>query len=326
MRARRATTVTAVTTASLLAVAGLLAGCGGGGSNGGGGSASSVGDTSGGSAVSAAPQAGGKLAPGASADSGSGSGSGGGSGTENSARVIPITRAVVYHGTITVRVKDVEASVARAEGFATGVDGLVYAEQTSSEPRRKGSSTATMTLKVPPTQFRPVLNELGGLGTQLSRSQTAEDVTSQAVDIASRLRSQQASVARLRALLDRATTVGAIVQVEGELSQRESDLEALEAQQKRLSELVDLATINVTFVTPDVKVAAPVKKDHLGFLTGLGGGWNALVAAVLVALTVAGALLPFVLLVVLLGVPVWLVVRTRRHPAPAPAQATASDG
>jgi Domain of unknown function (DUF4349) len=317
MRRRRASTVTALTTASLLAGAMLLAGCGRGES---GGTASS----SGGSSVrapAASADSSGKVAPGTAEDSSTA----GGSGTSTSAMVVPITRAVVYHGDITVRVKDVTAAVARAEGFATGVDGLVFAEQTSSEPGRKGASNATMTLKVPPTQFRPVLNQLGGLGKQLSRSQTAEDVTSQAVDVESRLRSQRASVARLRALLDKATTVGAIVQVEGELSQRESDLEALEAQQKSLNELVDLATVSVSFVAPHAKTPAPVKKDNLGFLPGLSGGLTALLAVVVLTLTAAGALLPFVITLALVGVPVWLVPRSRRHPA-ATAAPAASDG
>jgi hypothetical protein len=169
-----------------------------------------------------------------------------------------------------------------------------------------------------------VLNQLGGLGKQLSRSQTAEDVTSQAVDVASRLRSQRSSVARLQALLAKATTVGAIVQVEGELSQREADLEALEAQQKKLTELVDLATINVSFVAPDVKVAA-VKKDNLGFMSGLRGGLTALLVVVAVALTAAGAALPFLITLALVGLPAWLVLRSRRHATPAAAPA-ASDG
>jgi hypothetical protein len=311
MRARRATTATALSAVSLIAAATVLAGCGG--SNNG----SETADSGAGSGMRAPSAAGG---PGSSASKADGSASGGGSGTHTSARVVPITRSVVYRGEITVRVKNVAAAVARAEGFATGVDGLVYAEETSSEAGLKGAANATMTLKVPPTQFRPVLNQLGGLGKQLSRSQTAEDVTSQAVDIASRLRSQRSSVARLQALLAKATTVGAIVQVEGELSQREADLEALEAQQKTLSELVDLATINVSFVAPDVKVAT-VTKDHLGFMSGLRGGLDALLVVVVVGLTAAGALLPFVITLALVGVPAWLVLRSRRHATPAVARA-----
>ena len=225
MRARRATTVTALTIASLLAGTTLLTGCGGGGSQ----NLNTSSDRGGVAAGASAAPARGSGKPAAGSP---GSASGGASATNTSARVVPITRAVVYRGEITVRVRNVAAAVSRAESLATGVDGLVFAEQTSSEPGQKGASNATMTLKVPPNQFRPVLNQLGALGKQLSRSQTAEDVTSQAVDVESRLRSQKASVARLRALLDRATTVGEVVQVEGDLSQREADLEALEAQQK----------------------------------------------------------------------------------------------
>jgi len=139
------------------------------------------------------------------------------------------------------------------------------------------------------------------------------------------LRSQKGSVARLRALLDRATTVGEVVQVEGDLSQREADLEALEAQQKRLNELVDLATINVSFVAPQVKTAPPAEKSHLGFLSGLRGGLGALLVVVLVTLTAAGALLPFVITLALVGVPAWLVLHSRRHPGRSAAPA-ASDG
>jgi hypothetical protein len=316
MHARRATTATALTAVSLIAAATVLAGCGGNNTG------SKTSDSGGAGGAARAPSA---VRPNKAASEADGSASGGGSGTHTSARVVPITRSVVYRGEITVRVKNVAAAVARAEGFATGVDGLIYSEETSTDPGRRQASQATMSLKVPPTQFRPVLNQLGGLGKQLSRSQTAEDVTSQAVDLESRLRSQRSSVARLQALLAKATTVGAIVQVEGELSQREADLEALEAQQKKLSELVDLATINVSFVAPDVKVAVVKTDDNLGFMSGLRGGLNALLVVVVVALTAAGALLPFLITLALVGVPVLLLLRSRRHATPAAAPA-ASDG
>ena len=89
-------------------------------------------------------------------------------------------------------------------------------------------------------------------------------------------------------------------------------------------DLVDLATINVSLVAPDVQVAPPVEEDNLGFLNGLRGGLSALLVVVVVALTAAGAALPFLITLALIGVPVLLVLRSRRRPAPAPAPA--SDG
>jgi hypothetical protein len=317
MRTRPGINALAVT--AIVATA-LISGCGGGSSGGSTSDARAMSDSSSGGDSAQRGAVAGPAAPEKEA-SGGGSGSGG---IRNSAAVVPITRDVVYRGEITVRVKDVGAAVSRAEAFASGVDGVVFAEQTTTDPGRKGATRATMTLKVPPTQFRPVLGQLADLGKQLSRAQTAEDVTGQMVDIESRLRSQRRSVARLQTLMSQATTVGAIVQVEGELSQREADLEALEAQQKKLGELVDLATINVSFVSPEVKSPVPPTEDDLGFLSGLRDGWDALAAVAVVALTVAGALLPFLITLALVGVPVWLVLRSRRHPAtPAPA---GSDG
>jgi uncharacterized protein DUF4349 len=304
MRGRQGLAATILTG---VAAAALLAGCSGG--------FDGTSATSGGSGAEGAPQRAadsaveggssaksGAAAPNALADQG---------GRSTSARVLPPGRDVVYRGQITVRVKDVAAASARAESSVSAVDGVVFAEETTTNPGRRETATASLTLRVPPSQFRPLLDRLATLGTQLSRSQTAEDVTTQVVDLESRLASQRRSVARIRALLDEATTIGQIVQVEGELARREADLESLEAQQAKLKDITDLATIELSLVERGVKSPAEDDEDF-GFLVGLRGGVGALLAAVVVGLTVAGAALPFAITLALVGVPVWLVVRRRR--------------
>lgn len=300
-----------------VAAVALLAGCGGGERA--SGSSSGAADTSAakGPAQGELDGAGGS----SSATKGTGSESAGDTERNTSARVLPADRDVVYRGQITVRVKDVTASAVRAESYVRAADGVVFAEETTTRPGRKGDASASMTLRVPPTQFRPLLDRLGGLGKPLSRSQTAQDVTTALVDLESRLSSQRRSVERIRGLLDQATTIGQIVQVEGELARREADLESLEAQQKKLKDVTDLATIELSLVSPDVK-APPAEKDDLGFLSGLRGGWGALIGAVAVALTGVGALLPFVITLALVGVPAWLVTRTRRRSPTATSDAT----
>lgn len=307
MRAR-ATTLTA---AAVLAGLGLVAGCGPGG-----GSSNDATSASGG--TKAAPPVPGAhprdaLGDGTAADEA-------GTVTQGtSARVLPMGRDIVYRGELTVRVKDVSAAAARAEDLVIGMGGIVFGEESSTDPGRAHASHASLTLRVPPTQFRPLLDRLARLGKPLTRSQTAEDVTGAVVDVRSRVASQRRSVARLQALLDRADTIGAIVQVEGELSRRESDLESLEAQQKKLADITDLATVDVTFVAPDVKVAPPADDKNLGFGNGLRNGLHALGAVVVVGLTGLGAAVPFVVCLVVLGLPAWLLLRGRRRPRdPAP--------
>lgn len=225
------------------------------------------------------------------------------------ARVRPAGRDIVYRGEISVRVKNVTAAADRAESLARSVDGVVFAEETTNVPGSPDESSARLTVRVPPAQFRPVLRKLAALGDRLSQSQTAEDVTTEVVDTRSRVATQTRSVARVRALLGKANTIGEVVQIESELAKREADLESLQAQLARLQDVTELATIEVTFVGP-AAVAADDEMD-LGFLTGLRGGWDAFVSVVLVGLTVIGALLPFLIAAALLGVPAWLLVRPR---------------
>jgi hypothetical protein len=321
-----------VAASGALLLAGALTACGGG-ADGGGDSAtagralSSAGDPAGGDT---APSARADLLNGGEGDAAAEDGNGGSKDdappTSTAARVLPSDRDVVYTGSVSVRVTDIRRATDRVEALALGVNGIVFAEQSSTNPQHPRYGDATLTIRVPPTAFGPTLDAVGRLGKELDRQRSAEDVTTQVTDTASRLRTQQRSVDRVRVLLSRAKTIGEVVQVESELSRREADLESLEAQLKKLDDLTSLATVEVHLTSPQpAAVVKPKPKDdsNLGFLSGLSDGWDAFVAIVLVALTVVGALVPFVLAAGLVGVPLLLVWRSRRRTPTAPPSAPA---
>lgn len=243
-------------------------------------------------------------------------------GTSTAARILPVQREVVYRGAISVRVKDVGEAADRVEALVLGVAGIVSAQQVSTDPREPAYGEASMTVRVPPATFGATLDAVGRLGRELDRSRSAEDVTAQVVDTDARLRSQQRSVDRVRVLLSRARTIGEVVQVESELARREADLESLQAQLKRLTDLTALATLQVRLVAP----APPTKPadTQLGLLAGLSDGWGAFVRVVLVTLTVLGALVPFAVAAGLLAAPLLLWRARRRTPVSPPAAPAAS--
>ncbi|HSK32012.1 MAG TPA: DUF4349 domain-containing protein, partial [Propionicimonas sp.] len=72
--------------------------------------------------------------------------------------------------------------------------------------------------------------------------------------------------------------------------------------------------ITISLQTPEAVVEAEIP----GFLSGLTAGWNALVTSSRVLLTIVGAILPFVALVALIGIPVVLWRRRVRRVATAP--------
>ncbi len=227
-------------------------------------------------------------------------------------------RRQVRTGDLAVRVRDVDAAVARVRSLAVSADGYVGDERTVTDPgqpgagaSRAGSGTSSqLTLRVPEANLDAVMTQVAGLGTLLSRSTSSTDVSGTYVDTQARLQTQRESVARVRALLGRATTIGQVVQVEGQLAGRTAELEALEARLANLDDQTTLATLKVS-LTPPVAAATAATVQDATFLSGLRGGWHALGAGVSAALVVLGAVLPFAAVAAVVGVPVWLARRRR---------------
>jgi hypothetical protein len=276
-----------------------LAACGGGG---GGSSDSGERSTAGGAAAPAATP-GGDQAQRKQAAGGSGSGRDGGATAQPP---LPSGRAVVYTADLRIRAEDVDASATRAKQMASAAGGYVEHESGSSDP--PGS---TITLKIPSDRYAGVLDQLSRrLGTKLSLSQQADDVTGEVADVDSRVRSAKAALASFRKLLDKATTVGEIIDVEQEISSREADLESLQARQKALAQSTQYATVTVTLEA----TAKPVRRheDRGGFVGALGDGWHAFTGFLGGVAVVFGWLLPFLVTAAIIVAPV-VAYRNRRR-------------
>ncbi len=235
--------------------------------------------------------------------------------------VAPTDRSIVYTGQLTLRTADVDALLRQATDLATANGGYVEAENSTTGGDQDGGASAKLVLKVPAAQYQSSLDRLAGFGQVLTRQSQAQDVTQQVVDVASRVKSQQASVDRIRALMAQAPSIAEVVSLESELSHREADLESLQSQQQTLSAQAALSTITLEVRTqPRAAAPAPVKKaDGFGSSLGhaLAGGWHVLAAIGGGLLIGLAATAPFLLVLAPVG---WVLLRLwRRRPAPAAA-------
>jgi hypothetical protein len=201
-----------------------------------------------------------------------------------------------------------------AINVATGLGGHVADEESRSDSHGK-LDRVDLTLRVPSDSFAKALDQLGDLGTVRSRQQSVEDVTTQVIDIEARVKAQAASVASIERLLARATTIAEIISIERQLSSRQAELDSLKQQQKWLADQTSLSTVQVTLVRPEVSK----DEDHAGFLGGLESGWHALGRSTVAVGTALGAVLPFAVVLALIGAPGWVLYRRRRVDAPTPA-------
>lgn len=240
-------------------------------------------------------------------------------------------RSRILTATVTLKVADVGRAVAIASGAAVGAGGYVGSATTTAASGPGTGPTASLVLRVPNPRFDSVLSQVSApaVGKVTSSAQTESDVTGQVADLASRLATQEQSLARVRVLFAKATSVGQVIALESALTERESTLESLQAQQRALAGQVDDATISLTLLGPGVQVKVvhhPVQ--HAGFVSGLRGGWHALQHLGRGVAVVAGALLPFVPVVAILaGLGWWFTRRQRRqHPPTTSPTPTGTPG
>jgi hypothetical protein len=227
---------------------------------------------------------------------------------------------------MTVSVKrgeSVATKADQAEAIANGVGGEV-----DTDDRTTGKyPSATLLLRVPPEDLSTVLHDLSALGIEKSRQLSTRDVTSRVADVTSRVASSRAAIARLRVLYQHAVKVSDVITIESELSDRESDLESLQAQQRALDAETSTAAITLSLVSaPPVKhKVVPATHHHRsGFVGGLLNGWDAFARGAAWVATAVGAVLPFAVLLAVIALLirlVWPRLRPPREPAATPPAA-----
>ena len=226
-------------------------------------------------------------------------------------------RDVIATAQVTVRTTD----VARArDGVGDVLRRYVgYVAEERTERDRDGEMRrSVLRLRVPTAKFDRALADLEDLAPAVDIDRATEDVTQQVVDVASRIRTQEISLGRLRGFLGRATAIDDVVRLEAEIARREGDLGSLRAQQRELRDLTSESTITVRLERVAAKEGA--EPDETGFLAGLATGWDAFTATVAGLSQAAGVALPFAVVLALVGAPLVLWLRRRRTPpAPQPA-------
>ncbi len=233
-------------------------------------------------------------------------------------RLVPTGQQLIYTAQLSVRARDVGAAVSRATLIAAQAGGYVSSEDASTDQDHPAQSSATIELKVPVAAYAATLARLsGGLGTQLSLRQQAQDVTQQVADVTSRVASDEAAITQLRALLTHAGSVADLLSVQNQINTQESDLEAMQAQQNALNHETAYATVTVTILGPRA-VPHPAKpKAAPGLGNGLSAGWHTFRVTLSWLLAIIGAVLPFAAVIAALGAAGYWVRRrlARRRPA-----------
>jgi hypothetical protein len=219
-------------------------------------------------------------------------------------------RSVVVTGSLTVTAtKPLDAAdkaVSIVEAAGGRVDGRSETAATNGD-----SGSAQLVLRIPAAKLTPTLDALKKLGRPDQVQTSATDVTTQTQDLGARIDALRASITRLLQLEASATDTTNLIAIETAISDRQGELESLEAQQRGLDDQISMSTITMTLRSD--AAAPPIKPAD--FWTGLGTGWNAFAAFWAGTLVVFGVLLPWLVFLGIAAVVTVVIVRLVRRRA-----------
>ncbi len=166
-------------------------------------------------------------------------------------------RLVIRTGTLTLRVSDVAKGVTSVQQIASKYRGYVSNGSTREERR---PAIADITITIPSESFDQAFSELRGLGKLVSDSAQSQDVTEEYVDLRSRQRNLEATQKRLLTLLNRASTVGEVLNVQRELTTVQGQFEEIKGRLQYLGNRTTMSTITVSLRPVLPPAAKPTPK------------------------------------------------------------------
>ncbi|WJL95802.1 DUF4349 domain-containing protein [Microbacterium sp. ET2] len=237
----------------------------------------------------------------------------------------PAGRDIITTASASIVVDDVPAAAGEVGDAATAIGGYVQSQSIGqsgtpipiepgtggpdvSYPSPYAGESGWVTVRIPAQELSGFVSGLAGIGEITQSSIDRQDVTEQTVDLRARVEATQASVDRLEELLAQAGDLGDLIAAESALAERQATLESYQQQLESLEGQVELSTVSVS-LSPRVE---QVTADPAGFTDGLLAGWNGLIATLNGIVIAFGFLIPWLVVLGVVGLIVWGVIRLRR--------------
>lgn len=173
---------------------------------------------------------------------------------------------------LNITVEDYKKARVEIEKIVKAGNGYIGSE---NEQNTTYSITNDMVIRVVNKDFDAMVSKLLTVASNVnSKNISAEDVTAEFVDIQSRLKSKKEIEKRYVDILQKASKVSDILEIEEKIGEIREEIEAKEGELKLLSDQVDYSTININF-HQEFEYTPIDKPGFFGRLgNAFGNGWS----------------------------------------------------
>ena len=182
---------------------------------------------------------------------------------------------IIYTANITLETKDYDTARAALDDALNDADG--YMESSSEYTNTDSTRSVSLTLRVPQDNYESFLAAAAQAGSVTYQNQQADDVTTQYMDIETRLANLTAQRDRLQELQAQADTLADLLEIESNLSDVQYQIESWQSQLDWYSNQVSCCTVYVTL--NEVETLTPTSNSFGSkLLDALRNGWSGFVS------------------------------------------------
>ena len=216
---------------------------------------------------------------------------------------------IIYTANLTLESKDYDAAREALDAALAEAGGYM---ESSDEYANSGSRRSlSLTLRVPQENYESFLAAVAATGNVTYKSQQAEDVTTQYMDIEARLDSLKEQRTRLQELKASADNLSDLLQIESSLSDVQYQLESYQSQLDWYSRQVECCTVYLSL--EEVQTYTPVEEGFGSRIqNALREGWSGFVETVQSAAVFLVGHWPFIVVGAACGV-IFYKVRHPKH-------------
>ncbi|MDT8860631.1 DUF4349 domain-containing protein [Alkalihalobacillus sp. MEB130] len=164
----------------------------------------------------------------------------------NQNRSTETERMVIYHGYLTMEVKDYLVTREVIQAKAEQLGGYVVESHYNEDA--EGGLFGTVVLRIPKQDFQPFIEEIGTTENVKVTEQSTHgnDITEEYVDLESRLKAKRVVEERLLGFLEEADSTESLLKISTELANVQEEIEQMVGRQRFLENQVELSTLTIT--------------------------------------------------------------------------------
>ncbi|MFD2325767.1 DUF4349 domain-containing protein [Mucilaginibacter galii] len=212
----------------------------------------------------------------------------------------PVEKKIIKEGEISIEANNIKAARKALTDSLTKLGGYVSEE---SENNDDGNSRKNyvLSIRIPAQHFERFLSAVSSAADHIeSKSIRIKDVTTEFIDITTRLKNKTLLEDRYKALLQKATKMADVLEVEDKLTEIRTDIETTQGQLNYLNKQVAYSSLQITLFSKSISGKNEGNSFGYRFTNALSDSWQLIQSLFFGLITYWPLVLIIVLIVVLL--------------------------